>query len=345
MSYTNGLDDPSLYFNTLLYTGTGSTNSVSGVGFSPDWVWIKNRDATDSHRVTDTVRGVAKEMYTNGTFSEDPNGGLTSFDSDGFTLNTNSSYNGSGVKYVSWNWLAGGSASSNSNGTITSSVSASTVAGFSVATYTGNGTSGATFGHGLSSAPEMVWLKQRNSAGNWRVGATPVDSTFNQVINVNLGNAPASASSIFNSTAPSSTLVTLGNEGDANGNTNTFVAYCFHSVKGYSKIGKYTGNNSSSGTFLYLGFSPAMVIIKDISSTDPWHIIDNKRSPRNLVKERLFPSSNGAENTSADICDFVSNGIKFRGTNDGFNGSRNYLYMAFAESPFVNSNGVPNNAR
>ena len=359
MAYTT-IDNPGLYFNTITWTGNDNeSRDIDGVGFQPDWVWGRRRDDAAGHNLLDVVRGAGQdsELQTNstgveGSGAQDRFGYLSAFLSDGFRVEDGSEasgdkayWNQNSATYVAWCWKAGGSASSNSDGTLTSSVSASTTAGFSVATYTGNGTDNATFGHGLSSAPEMVWLKSRGTTGNWRVGATPVDSTFDQVINVNLGNAPASASTIFSAVAPSSTVVTLGTEGDANGNTNTFVAYCFHSVKGYSKIGKYTGNANANGTFLYLGFKPAMVIIKDISSTDPWHIIDNKRSPINLVNVRLFPQNSNADNTSADICDFLSNGIKFRGTNDGFNGSRNYLYMAFAESPFVNSNKVPNNAR
>ena len=359
MAYTT-IDNPALYFNTLTWTGDDAdSRDITGVGFQPDWVWGRRRDDAAGHNLLDVVRGAGQdsELATNttgieGSNAQDRFGFLSAFLSDGFRVEDGSEasgdkayWNQNSATYVAWNWKAGGSASSNTNGTITSSVSANQTAGFSIATYTGNGTSGATFGHGLSSAPEMVWLKSRGTTGNWRVGATPVDSTFNKVINVNLGNAPASASSIFNSTAPSSTLVTLGNEGDANGNTNTFVAYCFHSVKGYSAVSSYAGNGNSNGRYVHLGFEPAFAIIKDITSTDPWHMIDNKRSPRNLMNARLFPQNSNAENTSADICDFVSNGIKFRGTNDGFNGNRNYLIYAVAKAPFVNSNGVPNNAR
>jgi len=359
MSYTNGLDDPSLYFNTLTWTGDDTeSRDITGVGFQPDWVWGRRRDDAAGHNLLDVVRGAGQdsELQTNstgveGSGAQDRFGLLSAFLSDGFRVEDGSEasgdkayWNENSATYVAWNWKAGGSASSNTDGSITSSVSANTTAGFSIATYTGNGTDNATFGHGLSSAPEMVWLKSRGTTGNWRVGATPVDATFDKVINVNLGNAPASASTIFSAVAPSSTVVTLGTEGDANGNTNTFVAYCFHSVKGYSAVSSYAGNNNANGRFVHLGFEPAFCILKDLTSTDPWILLDNKRSSLNPVNHRLFPQNSNSENTSDNVCDFVSNGIKFRSSNDGQNGNRNYLIYAVAKAPFVNSKGVPNNA-
>jgi hypothetical protein len=288
--------------------------------------------------------------------SEESNGYTSAFTSDGFTViqGTNSigEVNDSNRSYVAWNWKAGGSASSNTNGSITSSVSASSTSGFSIATYTGNGTSGATFGHGLSSAPEWVIIKQRNSTGQWRVGATPMDSTYNKVMNLNLVNAEASASSIFNNTAPSSTLVTLGNESDANGSSNTFVAYSFHSVQGYSKIGKYTGNGASGtagdleGPFIYTGFKPAWLIVKRLSGLDQgWYMWDNKRNGFNNNNFNLEANDSAKEDDGNFRIDLLSNGFKWR-VNDSIvnNSGTEYLFMAFAESPIVNSNGVPNNA-
>ena len=258
MAYTT-IDDPTIYFNTLLYTGTGSTNSVSGVGFSPDWVWIKNRDATDSHRVTDTVRGAAKEMYTNQTYSEDPNGGLTSFDSDGFTLNTNSSYNGSSVKYVSWNWLAGGSASSNTDGDQTTSVSASTTAGFSICTFTEAGSAPYSFGHGLGVEPDMVWLKSRtNGSNSWQVYFGALSSPNSNLIQLNNTNASTTSATWWGTI--NSSIVTI-NAGLITPNT-TALAYCFAGKKGYSKFGTFTGNGNADGTFVYTGFRPAWVFVK-----------------------------------------------------------------------------------
>tara|TARA_R100001015_G_C4616646_1_gene172832 strand:- start:57 stop:1112 length:1056 start_codon:yes stop_codon:yes gene_type:complete len=351
MAYTT-IDNPELFFQVKTYTGTGSAQSITLDGsedMQPDWVWIKNRGATARHMLFDVVRGATKSMASDSDSAETTSSGhLTSFNSDGFSLGDNSgtgSTNGSSETYVAWNWKAGGSASSNTDGSITTSVSASTTSGFSIATYTSNGTVGATVGHGLEVAPDMVWTLNRTGNDSYGVGSNFLTS-WDYYLHLSRILAPENTHNVWNDTAPSSSVVTFGNNGRTNTpNDEDYIMYCFHSVKGFSKIGKFAGNNNADGIFLYLGFKPALIIIKDISSTDPWHMIDNKRSPINLVNERLFVNNDNAKNTSADICDFVSNGIKFRGTNDGFNGSRNYIYMAFAESPFVNSKGVPNNAR
>ena len=341
------INKPTDYFNTVLYSGTGSSNSVTGVGFQPDWTWIKSRNNTRNHNVYDSVRGTTKVIYTDLTDAESTQAsGLTAFNSDGFTVVSDLGVNGASDNYASWNWLAGGTASSNTDGSITSSVSANTTSGFSICTYTGNGTSGATFGHGLNSAAEMVIIKQRNSTGNWRVGHVGADPTFAQVLNLNLTNAAATANSIFNSTAPTSSVVTLGNEADVNGNGNTFVAYCFHSVKSFSKIGKYRGNSSSDGVFVYLGFKPAFVMVKS-NAVEAWEILDNKRSNSfNAVDGVLFPNLSNAEETTNDICDFLSNGIKFRHSDGRHNSSaHDTYYMAFAENPLVGTNNIPATAR
>ena len=345
------INKPTDYFNTVLYTGNGGTNAVTGVGFQPDWVWVKDRTSVNSHGTFDIIRGATNDLstdLTNGTLTNANY--LQSFDSDGFTLGSEGVFNTNTNNYVNWNWLADNTTgSSNTNGTITSTVSANTTSGFSICTYTGNGTSGATFGHGLNSAPDMVIIKQRNSTGNWRVGHVGADSTFAQVLNLNLTNAAGTANSIFNSTAPTSSVVTLGNEGDANGNGNTFVAYCFHSVKGYSKFGRYTGNGNADGTFVYTGFKPAWIMIKESSNAgNSWHIRDNKRSTFNVVNDSMYANSNIAEvsNNSALNTDFLSNGFKLRNSDTNDNGSgRTYIYMAFAEQPLVGTNNIPATAR
>ena len=366
MAYTT-IDDPGLFFNTVTWTGNDNeSRDIDGVGFQPDWVWGKRRDDAAGHNLLDVVRGAGEngELQSNsngaeGGGAQDRFGYLSAFLSDGFRVEDGSEasgdkayWNQNNAKYVAWNWKAGGSASSNTNGSITSSVSASSTSGFSIATYTGNGTDNATFGHGLSSAPEMVWLKQRNSTGNWRVGATPMDSSFDEVMNLNLSNAKASASTIFSAVAPNSTVVTLGTEGDANGNTNTFVAYCFHSVQGYSKIGKYTGNGASGtagsvdGPFIYCGFKPAWVIVKRLAGADQgWYMWDNKRNGFNPRNYNLEANDDAAEDDGNQRLDFFSTGFKWT-VNDTIvnNSGTEYLFMAFAESPIVNSNGVPNNA-
>ena len=352
MAYTT-IDNPELFFQVKTYTGTGSAVSITLDGsedMQPDWVWIKNRGNSARHMLYDVIRGVQETLFSDLTNAETAGAGhLTAFNSDGFSLGDNSgtgSSNGSSETYVAWCWKAGGSASSNSNGSITSSVSASSTSGFSIATYTGNGTDNATFGHGLSSAPEMVWLKQRNSTGNWRVGATPMDSSFDEVMNLNLSNAKASASTIFSAVAPNSTVVTLGTESDANGSSNTFVAYSFHSVQGYSKISKYTGNGSSDGPFIYCGFKPAWVIVKRLAGVNQgWYMWDNKRNGFNRRNYNLEANDDAAEDDGNERINLLSTGFKWI-VNDTIvnNSGTEYLFMAFAESPIVNSNGVPNNA-
>lgn len=355
MAYTT-IDKPSDYFNTITYTGDGtSPRTITGVGFDPDFVWGKRRDDAAGHNLFDRVRGAGstKNLQSNGTSAE--GGGLpgtygyiNAFATDGFTVTTGSTdnayWNNNTATYVAWNWLAGGTASSNTDGSVTSSVSVNTTAGFSVGTYTSPASASTAFtvGHGLGVAPKMYWVKTRDSTGGgWTVYNNNLGA--NKYLFLDTAAAPGTNTLAHNNTHPT-TSVFSQNTGWA-GTSRSYVYYAFAEIKGYSKIGSYTGNNSSDGVFTYLGFKPAMVIIKDTTSTDPWHIIDNKRSPRNLMNARLFPNTSGAENTSADICDFVSNGIKFRGTNDGFNGSRTYIYYAVAESPFTTSTGIPTTAR
>ena len=354
MAYTT-INKSTDYFNTKLYTGDGtSSNSITGVGFAPDFLWSKARNGSNSHILVDKVRGATKVLHSNGTNAQqtcNANQDMISLDSDGFTVGTPTQFLGSntnGRTVAAWNWKAGGGqGSSNTDGTITSTVSANTTSGFSIATYTGNGTSGATFGHGLSSAPEMVIIKQTNSTGNWRVGHVGIDSTFAQVVNLNLTNLKASANSIFNSTAPTSSVVTLGNESDVNGSSNTFVAYCFHGVKGYSKFGSYTGNGNADGTFVYTGFKPAFVMLKRQDSVDSWFMYDNKRSSFNVVDDYLTANGSGAEVSSSAVnLDLLSNGFKLRNTDGGHNNSSGtYIYMAFAKAPLVGTNNVPCTAR
>jgi len=347
MAYTT-IDNPGLYFNIKIYTGTGSSNALTGIGFQPDWVWNKSRSATGDQALTDSVRGVTKEINSSdGSAEETVAQGLTAFGSDGFTVGSDGSYNAGSTTYVAWCWKAGTTASGSTSGSGTAktfSSSTSTTSGFSIVKYVGNGTANHQFPHGLGVKPAMVWIKNlTDGSTNWQ--GYNKDLTATKSFKLNSTDSPATTNSVTNDVEPTTTVFNLGSAGDANGNNQNHIAYMFADKQGFSKIGQYTGNGNADGRFLYLGFKPAFIVIKDISSTDPWHIIDNKRSPINLAKARLFPNNTNAENTSADICDFVSNGIKFRGTNDGFNGSRTYMYMAFAESPFVNSNKVPNNAR
>ena len=349
MAYTT-IDDPSIYFNTLAYAGNGSSGrSVTGVGFQPDWVWIKNRSDGDPNKIFDSVRGVSKSIKSNSTDAEvstEENGYVSAFNSDGFTLTQGSSsqqdVNKSSENYVAWNWLAGGSASSNSSGDITSSVSASTTAGISIVSYTGTGAT-ATIGHGLGAAPKMVIVKQRNTTRNWVVMHQGIG--FTKYLYLDSTQA-SSTGNFFNDTDPSSTVFNVVNDGGVNASSGSYIAYCFAPIKGYSKFGSYTGNGNANGPFIYTGFKPAWVMIKVFSgNTGGWDIYDNKRLTFNPNEEVLQANANSAE-ASNDAIDLLSNGFKIRNTTGNQNGSGNsHIYMAFAESPFVNSNGIPTNAR
>jgi hypothetical protein len=339
------IDKPSDYFNTVLYTGNGSTQSITGVGFQPDWVWIKRRNAVNENRLTDAVRGATKEMYSDSTTAETTNSnGLTSFDSDGFSLGSSSGYNSGIGTYVGWNWLGANGTSANTDGSISSTVSANTTSGFSIVTYTGGG-GNATVGHGLGVAPGMMIIKNRSASQNWVVYHQSIGNTKNLYLNrTDITNV---TSGWFNNTSPTSTVFTIGNDGAVSGNGNNLVAYCFAEKQGYSKFGSYTGNGNADGTFVYLGFKPAIVIVKSSSIVESWYTYDNKRttSGGNPEDKYLLPNQNIAEGTFA-IYDFLSNGFKLRNVNPGFNNSGvSYIYMAFAENPFVSSTGVPATAR
>ncbi len=348
MSYTNGLDDPTLYFNTVLWTGDASSNrAITGVGFQPDWLWIKDRDATENHCLFDSVRGADKRLFSNSTSAEDTlnsSNRLVSFDTDGFTIGLDGNVNGSGDKYVGWSWLGGGTASSNTDGSITSSVSASTTAGFSIVSYTGTGSS-ATVGHGLGAVPKMFMVKRRDSSGSWQVYHGTQGATKFLVLNQTGG--VQTASSRWNDTEPTSSVFTVNTDPDVNGSSATYIAYCFAEKKGYSKFGSYEGNGNNDGTFVYTGFKPAWVVTKSIDTTSHWNCKDNKRSTFNTVDDYHKLNEATAEDTgvSSHAMDFLSNGFKHRGNNDEVNGSETYIYMAFAESPFVTSTGIPTTAR
>ena len=344
MSYTNGLDKPSDYFNTKLYTGNGSSQSISSVGFKPDWNWIKRRNTADSHRIQDSVRGSTKYLSSNSTDNEVDAGSVSSFDTDGFTLSSSDSkYNGSGSTYASWNWLASNTTASNTDGSITSTVSANTTSGFSIVNWTHNG-GNSTIGHGLGVAPKVIITKERNNTGSWNSYFSAVGNGHRMVLQ---GTNAKISSSIWNSTNPTSTVFSMNDS-----ITSTMIAYCFADVKGYSKFGSYTGNGSTDGTFVYTGFKPAFTIIKRTDATDNWFIQDNIRqananfdgNPVNIVIQG--DSTNAETNASSRSVDYLSNGFKIRTTNGGWNASGgNFIYMAFAENPFVTSTGIPCTAR
>nr|BAR15247.1 hypothetical protein [uncultured Mediterranean phage uvMED] len=347
MAYST-ITKPSDYFNTKLYTGNGSTNAITGVGFQPDFVWIKDRSGTNNHELNDAVRGANHQVFSNLTNAETtPTNHLNAFNSDGFTLGNDGSVNTNSSNYCSWNWLANGAGSSNTDGSITSSVSANTTAGFSIVSYTGNGTAGATVGHGLGSVPKVVMVKTRSGTGNWINYHSSVGNT--KYLSLNQTNSAGTTSQAWNDTSPTSSVFSLGNSSEVNGSGTTMIAYCFADVKGYSKFGSYVGTGDTNGAFIYTGFKPSWVMVKQTNASgNSWHIKDNKRSSFNVVDDSIYANMNIAEvaNNSALNTDFLSNGFKLKNTDGSSNGGgASYIYMAFAEEPLVASNDIPATAR
>ena len=340
MAYTT-IKKPSDYFNTKVYTGTGSSLALTGVGFQPDWTWIKRRNGTAYHWLIDAVRGSTKAIYSNGTEAEQTQSqGITSFDSDGFTLGTNSDVNGSSDTYASWNWLGANGTASNTDGSITSTVSANTTSGFSIVSYTGTGAN-ATVGHGLGVAPKMIIVKDRSAAKNWTVYHIGVGNDKDILLDV---TNTENTSTAWNNTTPTSSVFSIGTLGNVNTSSNNYIAYCFADVQGYSKFGSYTGNGNADGTFVYTGFKPAWILIKHsgggTAGGEQWNLQDVKRSTYNPSIISLFPNTTDADNsTTNNSLDILSNGFKVRTVDNRLNNSgATYIYMAFAEEPLVGDN-------
>jgi hypothetical protein len=342
MAYTT-INKGSSYFNTVLYTGTQTQQTIN-VGFQPDFVWIKSRSNVQVHALFDAVRGTSiGALQSNADATENANQKLVAYTSTGFTLpSVNYEWtNTSGWTFASWNWLGANTTVSNTSGTITSTVSANTTSGFSVVGYTGNGSSAQTVGHGLGATPKIIFIKRRNSASDWQVGNS---NDFTKQLHLNDTTAYTANAGIFS--APNSTTFTIGNNSTVNGSSDTFIAYCFAEIKGYSKIGSYTGNGSADGTFIYTGFKPAFFLNKRTDTTSSvWFMFDNKRNTFNVVNADLYANTDDSESTTNRI-DFLSNGFKIRNTSTSLNASGGtYIYMAFAENPFVSSKGLPCTAR
>lgn len=326
------------YFNTILWTGNSSNpRAITGVGFQPDFSWLDRRDVGYGFWLYDAVRGAAKPLNSQSTAAEGSYQQLNSFDTDGFTQagTVDQGNNISGGSYVAWNWKANGSGSSNTSGTITSTVSANTTSGFSVVTYTANGTSG-TIGHGLGVAPSMIITKTRSATTDWGVYHTSLGNTGGLFLN--LTNAFYSSSAFWNNTSPTSSVFSVGGGNAVNSPSGaTYVAYCFAEVAGYSKFGSYTGNGSSDGVFVYCGFRPAFFLAKNITDGGNWNLYDNTRGPYNLDTPFVVPNSSAAEYTGG--IDLVANGVKIR-TDDSPAGSninqsgKTYIFAAFASTPF-----------
>jgi hypothetical protein len=370
MAYTT-IDDPSAYFQTTIYTGSGSDNTaITNVGNSdlqPDFIWIKKRSASGQHVLSDTSRGIVKVLNTNSTAAEDSNSEgemVKSVQSDGFTLGDSQAGQGdtnftSGGTYVAWQWKANGGttttndASATSIGDTDSVYQVNSTAKFSIVTWTGSGSGTVSIAHGLGSTPKFIIIKQRDGANSWLVyhhKNTVVDDPHDTFLKLHLGNASSADQNNYfmANTAPTSTVATFGSGTEANA-SGTYIGYFFDEVQGYSKFGTYKGNGSSTvtqGPFIYTGFKPAWTMIKRVdAANDGWYIHDSTRSPNNVINTAFRANTNSAE--SGENIDFLSNGFAIRiGANNNFNNaSGTYLYMAFAESPFVSSKGVPTTAR
>ena len=346
MAYTT-INKSTDYFNTKLYTGNGGTQSITGVGFQPDFTWIKGRSGTYGavdHMLFDAVRGATKEIRSNTTSAEDANATtLTSFNSDGFSLSTKTNVNGSSTEYASWNWRAAtGAGSANTDGSINADASVNTTSGFSIVAYTGTG-SNATVGHGLGVAPSLIITKARTANGRfWGVYSKPLGNTG--VMALNSSQAFDTSATYWNNTSPTDTVFSVGTNGDTN-SASAMIAYCFADKQGYSKFGSYTGNGSTDGPFIYTGFKPAFIMTKNITagSTD-WTVCDSKRDGFNDNNKRLFPNQNSAE-SGANPWQMYSNGFKMTTTGSFVNtNGDNFIYMAFAAAPLVGTNNIPANA-
>ena len=338
---------PDKHFDILLYTANRTARSLTGLEFQPDFVWIKDRGGSQNHALFDSVRGVNIQLRSDDTGGDAtasaPNESLSSFDSNGFSLGTDlgiGDVNYDLEPHVAWNWKGGGSASSNSDGSITSSVSANTTAGFSIVTFTGTG-SNATVGHGLGVAPQVFFLKGRNFGDHWRVyhqgTGTSLSDSNRKASKLNTSDGFQTSTTYWNDTSPTSTTVSLGTDQSVNKNTGTFVMYCFSEVEGYSKFGKYVANELSDGPFIYTGFRPAFVILKRRDGNG-WYMTDSTRCPYNKPRNygAYFEANSTSSEMNVETVDLLSNGFKPREASGYFNhqaGSR-FIYLAFAESPF-----------
>ena len=344
MAYTT-INKSSSFQNTTLYTGNGSTQAITGVGFQPDLTWIKSRGYAEDHQLTDAVRGVTKSIQSNlinaeSTFSD----GLTAFGADGFSVGSKSDFNYNTDTLVSWNWKAG-TTSGLSGGTITpSAYSINTTSGFSAIKYEGTG-SAATLPHGLGVAPSMIIVKALETTDNWAVYHKSLGAT--KYIELNLSAAEGTSAVMWNNTEPTSTLFTVNTNGGVNTSGKDYIAYCFADVAGYSKMGSYKGNSNTEGPFVYTGFKPSWILIKNTTEggSHYWEIYDNKRIGYQPNNYRLYPDNSSIEPTTTDRIDILSNGFKIRATASHLNSTNeNYIYAAFGQT-LVGTNNIPVTAR
>ena len=342
MSYST-INKSSDHFDINLYTANGSGKTISGMGFQPAMIWTKNRDnASYIHAIVDQVRGGTKKIFPNNTsagVSTDANA-VTSFTSDGYVFGSSGSFNYSTNNYVNWCWKGAGSGSSNSQGSVTSTVSANTTAGFSVVKWTGTNAN-ATIGHGLGVPPKFIIIR-RLAASSTVVYHDSLGNNKRLVLDGT--DTPSTSSTFFYSTSPTNQVFSVGTDGGSNGSTDDYIAYCFAEKPGYSKMGKYTGNGQGSdGAFIYTGFAPTLVVYKNISEADEWFVHDSKRPGHNPT-DLMFWSADNAE-TSLDRINLMSNGFKTTTSDKGANKNGNeYVYIAFGQT-LVGSNNVPCTAR
>jgi len=361
MAYTT-IDDPSAHFQTVLYTGNSSDNAITNDGNSdlqPDLLWVKSRAATDNHMLFDSSRGFNGDndslyLEPNNTDAEahDDDNHLKSFNSDGFTMQAGSSRtNNNTVTFVAWQWKANGGTTTSvsaSGTTLASTHQTDSTSKFCIMTWTGSGTAGHKVTHGLGSVPKLIIVKKRSGADSWAVYHHK-NTSAPETDYLHLDETIATTDSVdrWNDTAPTSTLITLGDAGVGNASSATYVGYCWDEVQGYSKIGSYTGNGSEDGPFVYLGFKPQWILFKNAGAAEEWVLQDTTRNPNNPVTINMRVDSNIAEADASSIdFDFLSNGFKNRSDQAQVNSSGvTYIYMAFAEHPFVSSKGVPVTAK
>jgi len=344
MAYTT-INKSTDYFNTKLYTGNGSTQSITGVGFQPDFTWIKPRSQAEKHSLTDAVRGAGKVIQSDTNIAEFTNTDyISSFISDGFSIGSNFRVNTNSTTYASWNWKANGAGSANTDGSInTTYTSVNTTAGFSICKWTGTGSAG-TIGHGLGAVPKMIIIKDLSNTRDWFVYHASVGNNKRLKLNDTVAEG---ASTVFNSTTPTSSVFSIDGSVYVNNSGSNYIGYCFAEKTGYSKFGKYTGNGNDDGSFIYTGFKPSFILVKDSNADGVWELFDNKRTSYNGLGIFLRANSNASEITDNNYPnpDFLSNGIKWRSLGGGVNDNgHTYIYMAIGQS-LVGSNNVPCTAR
>ena len=341
MAYTT-INKSSEHFNTKLYTGNGGTNAQTGVGFQPDFTWIKARSNAENHNLFDAVRGVTKRIRSNGSEAEDTRTtSLTAFGTDGFTLGSGSQVNTNGWTFASWNWKANGAGSANTVGSVSSTVSVNATSGFSIVSWQGTDAN-ASVGHGLSKAPTMVFYKTRGLGESWVVYNKQIGAGNKLILN-DTSASSSSSTNFQNGLDPNNSVFYVG--ANATNKNTPMIAYCFTDVQGYSKIGSYTGNANADGTFVYTGFKPAWLMVKNTATTSSWEVWDAKRNTFNPTAKSIFPDGAGAEYDYTNRVDLLSNGFKLRTTSSPNGSGNTHIYMAFAEAPLVGSNNVPCTAR